>query len=163
LSPFPDIRIKGTHISSKTEKKQGTLIEGAFLNIDGNPLTSFTFVRPFTKASRSFKDFFEVTEGNEGFRSLVVNQFNLTSINRDFDFNRISDYDNGELDQILKEGMIAEIAVSFTEECELSLCELYRYSHHTSNFIKLKGRVEKDRTVFTGKIDPFVIEGHIEL
>ena len=50
LTPFPDIRLKGTHIDTSTGDVQNTLIEAAFMNLDSLPLTNVKFIRKYSEA-----------------------------------------------------------------------------------------------------------------
>ena len=139
------------------------LINGAFINLDGHPLTALKFIRPYTHAQRSFAEFFEVLTGDEGFRSLRVTQFNVTASNRDFDFNTIPDYKNRDEHQIWKEGLVADIQVEFADDCDLPLCALYRASHQINAPIRLTGRVGPEKTELVGRVLPFDLEGKMSL
>ncbi len=50
LSPFHDIRLKGTQISLKDDEIQDSLVESAFINLDGLVLTNIKFIRKFSVA-----------------------------------------------------------------------------------------------------------------
>ena len=50
LSPFHDIRLRGTQISLKDDEVQDALIDSAFINLDGLVLTNLKFIRKFSVA-----------------------------------------------------------------------------------------------------------------
>ena len=50
LSPFHHIRLRGTQISLKDDEIQDSLIESAFINLDGLVLTNIKFIRKFSVA-----------------------------------------------------------------------------------------------------------------
>lgn len=155
LSPYPDIRLRGKHISSD-DKVYETMILGALINLDGRVLTNLKFMRQFKIAQRSFAKFFQVLDGDSGFRSMIIKEFNLTSSNRDFDFNRVGEYSNAEVTNIWKMGLEVSIKAKFAPNCTLPLCILYA---KTNNTFILTGKVGATNSTLVGPTANLDING----
>ena len=85
------------------------------------------------------------------------------SANRDFDFNTIADFNNGEEFNVWNEGLDVEIKVAFNDECEFNFCQLFKNLNEHKGTFTLKGEVGHDETVLTGSMPRFNFEAEYAL
>ena len=163
FTPFLMYRVDGEIQSPDSEFDNDTaiLFDATFVNLDGSVLSYVTFDFERYGVRQSFQTCFGATNGDAGVQALELDQFQLISVNRDFNTDKVSELRNENIiayrdgGVLLKDGLTASANMSLLEDCnDNTFCTLLKNRQVPGNF-SLTGLVQAPITTITADVNDF--------
>lgn len=160
LQPYLFYRINGRS-SFGPEINNEINVRGELANLDGAVLSYFRFIFRPSYATSAFRTFFNTDGTDAGFQGLRITDFQVISLNRDFNLDKIIELRNTNImlapdnDVIAKRGLTAVLEASLLRDCRTNtFCRLLKTKEVPSNFT-LAGFVSPQNTILSGDFQGF--------
>ena len=127
-------------------------VKAELSNLDGEILSYFRFYFPPAYSTQLYSTFFNSQDGDSGFRSLLMNDFQIVSVNRDFNMDKMDALRHTNIiayassGVILKDGVTLFINAQLITDCiDYTFCRFIKKLEIPSNF-NFTGFYVKDET-----------------
>lgn len=138
-------------------------VKAELSNLDGEVLSYMRFYFPPSSSPQLYNDFFDTPEGDAGFRSLLLNDFQVVSVNRDFNMDKLDALRHTNIiayassGVILKDGLNIFINAQLISDCiDYTFCRFIKKLEIPSNF-NFTGFYIKDGTNLESSIEDMKI------
>ena len=133
-------------------------IKAEFSNLDGYVLSYVRFFFPSSSSNKLYQEFFNWYDGDSGFRSLELTDFQLISVNRDINMDKLEALRHTSIiayassGVILKDGVTVFLNAQFITDCiDYTFCRIIKKWEIPSSF-NMTGLYMKENTRIEGEM-----------